>query len=525
MPKIQPDDQTAARFWEAQVDATPDAPFLVTGDETLSCAEFDASLNRMAHGFAHEGVGKGDRVALLLPNGLQILRAELALQKLGAVMVPMIAGLTHPEITYVLRHCEPSHLVTDADGWRTVGDGGGLDVEHELRAYVNGGADGAADAAVLESDDDEPPPAADIGAFDTMAIMYTSGSTGRPKGVMQPSVAFASAGRAIATRLGADTTDNFFSALPLFHSAATLMLLAPAIAAGGRFTLVPSFSRDRFWEQVRRAGGTIALLMPAQLSILMTAPARPDDRHHPLRVLFTHIRPDAFVERFGVDVCTTWAMTETCGMGTLTRPGYGAYAPKLIGHAMPDEAEVKVVDASGKALAAGELGDLCYRHPHVMTGYYKDPENTASTLRDGWVHSGDLCALDEQGQVYFHGRLKHVIKRGGENIAGEELEFTIMDHPAVEECVVCGVEDEIYTEEVHATVVVRAGQELSEADVAAWCAGRLSAWKVPRYISLQDEAMPKLANGKTNRRAVGEAVDLQRTWDRARARAEEEAVT
>ena len=515
----QQDNETVRSLWEAQVDARPDALFLTFDERSFTYGEFDASLNRVAQGLRAEGVGKGDKVALLLPNDLQLLRLELALQKLGAVMVPLIAGLTHAEITYVLRHCEPALLITDRPGWRTIADGGGVDVDHDLRPYVSGGgAPGARDAQVLESDCPERPDVPPAGPYDPMAIMYTSGSTGRPKGVMQPGVGFGSAGRAIARRLRADERDNFFSALPLFHTAATHMMLAPAIAAGARFTQVTRFSRDRFWTDVRASGGTISLLMPTQLSILMTAPPRPDDRDHTMRVIFTHIRPEAFVERFGVDVCTTWAMTETSGMGTLTPPGYDEYEPKLIGHPFPEGAELKVVGEQGDSLPAGEPGELCYRHPHVMTGYYDDPENTARALRDGWVHSGDLCALDEQGRAYFHGRIKHVIKRGGENIAGEELEFTIMEHPAVEECISCGVEDPVYTEEVYATVVVRQGQEVTEEEITSWCSERLSAWKLPRYIRLQHEDFPRLANGKTNRRAVAEAADVRLAWDRARTR-------
>jgi acyl-CoA synthetase (AMP-forming)/AMP-acid ligase II len=509
---------TVKSFWERRVDARRDAPFLIDGERTSTYGEFDLFVNRLAHGLRSEGISAGSRVALLVPNDARLLRLELALQKLGAVMVPMIAGATHGEITYVLRHCRPSHLFTDAHGWETITAGGGLGVEHPIRAYVYGGAPGATDAEALAADRQERPADPGIGPLDPMSIMYTSGSTGRPKGVVQPGVGFVSAGHAIADRLDADQTDNFFCALPLFHTAATHMMLAPAIAAGARFTLISRFSRDRFWDQVRGSGGTISLLMPAQLSILMTAPPRPTDRDHTMRTIFTHIRPDAFVKRFGVDVCTTWAMTETSGMGMLTAPGRSAYPAKLIGRPMPDDAEVKVIGTDGQPVASGGLGELCFRHPHVMTGYLNDHENTRRTLVDGWVHSGDLCAMDERGDVYFHGRLKHVIKRAGENIAGEEVEFTIMGHPGVEECVVCGVEDPIYTEEVHATVVVREGHEVSEDEVAQWCAERLSSWKIPRYIRLQSESFPKLANGKTNRRAIVENADPSLAWDRARRR-------
>jgi crotonobetaine/carnitine-CoA ligase len=507
------EDVTVRTFWEQRVDAAPDAPFLVYGDQRFSYGKFDASVNRLANGLLAHGVGQGDKIALLLPSDIRLLRLQLAIQKIGAVMVPMIPTLTHGEITYVLRHCEPSVLVTDGRGYGVIADGGGLDVDHSMRVYSFGGE--PLDAADLESEEAGRPPALTITATDPMAIMYTSGSTGKPKGVVQPSAGFVSAGRAIAERLGATAADNFFSCLPLFHAAATHMLMSPAIAVGARFTLEPTFSRSGFWDQVRRSGGTITLVMPAQLSILMTAPPRDDDREHSMRIVFSHIRPQDFCDRFGVEVCTTWAMTETCGLGTLTAPFEGDHAPKLIGRPMGD-AEIKIADETGKPVAAGELGELCFRHPNVMREYYNDPDNTARTLRDGWVHSGDLCAMDDQGRAYFHGRIKHIIKRAGENIAGEEVEFAIAAHPAVEECVTSGVPDPIYTEEVHATVRLGDGHQWTEQDIIEWCSTQLADWKIPRYITLASAELPKLANGKTDRRTINRNLDLSRAWDRSK---------
>jgi crotonobetaine/carnitine-CoA ligase len=157
------------------------------------------------------------------------------------------------------------------------------------------------------------------------------------------------------------------------------------------------------------------------------------------------------------------------------------------------------------------------RHPHVFRGYYRDRESTARTLRDGWLYTGDVGSLDAQGRVYFHGRIKNVIKRAGENIAGEELEVAIMEHPAVEECVVCSVPDPIRTEEVHATVAVRSGQAVTERDIAEWCASRLADWKIPRYIRLVDAQLPKLANGKTDRISLRSLIRIDDAWDRSSA--------
>jgi carnitine-CoA ligase len=507
-----PHGATIREFWERAVDAAPTAPFLIAGAERWSFAEFDASLNRVAHGLLRAGVAPGHRIAYQLPNGVALLRLELAAQKIGAVTVPLIPGSTAHEIGYVVAHAAPGLVVTDAaDAPAVAAALGGAGSPTRLLEVPE--TDG--DLGVLETGDESRPVLSEPPG-PVMSIRYTSGSTGRPKGVVQPGAGFVTAGRAIAERLAVTASDTVFCALPLFHTAATHMLLAPAIAAGCPFVLVPRFSRSTFWAEVRRTGATVSLLMPTQLSILMTAPPDDGDATNPMRVMFSHVRPAEFCRRFDVDVCTTWAMTETSGMGTLTAPGSDDHRPKLIGRPMPADAEIRIVDPEGDPVAVGELGELCFRHPDAMLAYHRDATNTAATLRDGWVHSGDLCAMDAEGNAYFHGRLKNVIKRGGENVAGEEVEFTIMDHPGVEECLVCGVEDAIYTEEVCAVVVAREGQVLTEQDVVRWCAERLSAWKVPRYVHVRDTPLPKLANGKTDRGAVTRDVTgfAGKLWDR-----------
>jgi acyl-CoA synthetase (AMP-forming)/AMP-acid ligase II len=207
-------------------------------------------------------------------------------------------------------------------------------------------------------------------------------------------------------------------------------------------------------------------------------------------------------------------MTETLGVGALTPAGFTRHRPQLIGRPVPEDAEFRITSADGHPLPPGERGELCLRHPHVMQGYYRDPENTRETLRNGWLHSGDLASMDGEGYVYFHGRLKNVIKRGGENISGEEVEFTLMEHPDVEECVVRSVEDPIRTEEVYAIVVIRGATDLTESQLVEWCRERLSNWKIPRYIRFVREPLPKLASGKIDRLAVNASADPKATWDR-----------
>jgi carnitine-CoA ligase len=497
---------TVREFWDWRVRTTPGADFLITEDARWSYADFDRWVNRLANGLRREGIGAGSRVALLLESGPDLLRIQLALQKLGAVWVPLIPTSTAAEAAHVVDHSRADALITTAGALACLKDAE-IPLPRTFAVDDHG-------PLPFDGDDDSGPPSPDLDPWQPMAIMYTSGSTGKPKGVVQPNVGFATVARAVSTRLGTGPADRWYCVMPLFHSGATHLIVGPAIAGGSSIVLRDRFSRTKFWDDVRTHGATASLLMPAMLAMLLSDEPRSNDRENPLRVAFSHIRRPEFVERFDVDVCPGWGMTETLGVGALTPAGFSGHRPQMIGLPNPPEAEFRVVDDRGEPLGTGERGELCLRHPQVFTEYYRDPENTAETLRGGWLCTGDLGSIDEDGIVYFHGRIKNVIKRAGENIAGEELETVAMDHPAVEECVVGSVPDPIWTEEVHATIVVLPGAEIDERDVAGWYSERLAAWKVPRYIRLVREPLPKLANGKIDRLAVNAAAEPRLAWDR-----------
>ncbi|MDF1705941.1 MAG: class I adenylate-forming enzyme family protein [Aeromicrobium sp.] len=511
-------DLTFREFWERQVDATPDREFLIYGDQRFTYTEVDQAANRVAAGLQAQGIGAGDRIALLLPSDRELLDIELAIHKVGAVMVPMIYGLTAPEVAYVVGHAEPTMCITDAASFEALAVAGEVPGAGRTTWLAFGAQEldptgtRVQPAEALYTDIATRPALSEIGPRDPMAIMYTSGSTGKPKGVLQPSRGLVSAGVLIADRLGMGVDDTVFCCLPLFHAAGTHMLFAPAVACGGRFALVPSFSRDLFWDQVRSSGSTMSLLMPAQLAILMTLEPSDRDRDHGLTRMFSHIQPHDFIERFGTVVCTAWAMTETSGIGIMSHPG-DILPPACIGMPMATT-RAKIIDAtSGEPLPNGEQGELVFRHPDVMLEYINDTVNTADTLSDRWVHTGDLCSMDEGGLVYFHGRIKNIIKRAGENIAGEEVEFCLIEHPDVVDCVTGSVPDPIYTEEVHAIVGIRPGAQVTSQDITEWAAARLSDWKVPRYITVLEGEFPRLTNGKINRLQVRAENDVSTAID------------
>jgi crotonobetaine/carnitine-CoA ligase len=264
----------------------------------------------------------------------------------------------------------------------------------------------------------------------------------------------------------------------------------------------------------REHGATLALLFTAQISMLMSLPEDPADRENDLRLSISHVVSPAFTERYGTEILTTFSQTESLGLGVMTPPGSREFGAGVVGPAMPPELEIRVVDPDDREVPRGERGEICLRHPHLMLGYHRDPDTTGVTMRGGWLHTGDIGTMDDRGWLTFHGRLKNVIKRMGENIAGEEIEFALMRHPDVEEAVVCGVPDPIRSEEVYAVVHCREGRTPEIPALIAWIGRELSAWKLPRYVRVEPTPFPRLPNGKLDRVQITRDVNAVGAWDR-----------
>ena len=206
-------------------------------------------------------------------------------------------------------------------------------------------------------------------------------------------------------------------------------------------------------------------------------------------------------------------MTETGALCVGSESGYlGEHGDNYVGVPMKD-VEVAVLDERLGRLGPGQNGEIALRHRHVMLGYLKDPDATRQTLVDGWVRSGDLGVLDDEGRLFFVGRLKNVIKRSGENISAEEVEAALNEHPDVAESVVVAVPDRLRTEEVGAVVVRRGGSNGDPARLREACAERLVRWKLPRYILVRDEPLPRLGNGKIDRTSAATLIDPESVWD------------
>jgi acyl-CoA synthetase (AMP-forming)/AMP-acid ligase II len=509
-------------LWSRRVAATPDRPFLLNEGRVWTFAACDEVVREIARGLGGLGVEAGARVLVGLSNRAETVPVQLALQQLGAAHVPLLGGLTLEELLYQVDHSEAEILIADDPVAATL-----LPRRNEwpraIRVVLT------ADAMARHAPDDAvsleelrggggalPPPPPGYDERSPLAILYTSGSTGRPKGVVLPSGSFFSCGEAFADRFGIGAEDNFLLPTPLAHAAGALTAQSIALHAGCRLTVVDRFSPGEFWRQVAESEATVCILFPAHLNLLLEVEASaPPAGATTLRLIITHAWNEPFRERFGVELATVWGMTETgalCVGGEPGEPGGEGFVGRpMIG------VDVKVVDDELRPAPAGVVGEICLRHRHVMLGYLKNPEATASTLVDGWVRSGDLGFLDDAGCLYFAGRLKNVIKRSGENISAEEVEAALEGHPDVVEALVVGVPDRLRTEEVGAVVVARPATHLDPAVLLGGLADRLARWKLPRYVAVGTSPLPRLGNGKIDRVGARRLLDPARAWDRERS--------
>ncbi|OOL32291.1 hypothetical protein GQ85_08215 [Rhodococcus rhodochrous] len=509
---------SVAGYWDRAVERFGDRPCLTVGadGETFSYTEIDELVNGAAAELLSCGFGRdSDVLFTALPNSLVSFLLNLVVAKLNAVLVPAPPSATRHEMDYLVEHSGTATIVIRRDDAARLG----FLAEEEGSEFVCLQRDGQSWTSrpvfdpLIPSTKRSSRPRVDAALQGVHGIYYTSGTTGRPKGVMFPDAGYVTAGPAMSSALGLDASDNLMLTMPLFHVGGAVMVVSAAVSVGARTTLVSRFSASEFWTVVRASGVTAALLMPSVMAILKQAPPRAEDGDNPLRMVWSHAFDEEFCNRFGTAMQVCWGQTETSTMGTVSRTGEPCDLKGFVGRAYPADASVAVCDDQGKVRASG-TGELVYRHGSVMLGYYKDRAQTALTLVDGWVRTGDFGEVDAQGRAFFSGRLRHVIKRNGENISGEEVEAALAGLDWVVEAAVFGVPDKIRGEEVLACVRAKPGFPIALDSVSEGLAAELSSWKLPRFTVYVDEPFPRLANGKIDRLSLRERLDTSAALDR-----------
>jgi len=478
----------------------PDRPFLCFEDADgvlspwLSWRELDRLVNRAAHFLVHRGLTHGEKFNIHLGNCPELLVFWLAAARTGTVMVPTNPASTAEEMAYILAHSEARLAVTEArygEACRAVRDRCPtlLDVI-DVRPLE----------PLLAGLPDTPPPIA-VTSRDEVSMQYTSGTTSRPKGVLLTHANYLYGGEAMAKAMRVGPDDRHLIVLPLFHAGAQLHAFIPMLLAGGSVAVMERFSASRFIEQASRHGATLAALFAAPIRMLLSQQPSPADGKTRLRAVSyaQNITVQQFEEwhaRFRASLMQIWGMTETMSL-PLLQPLDLPRKPLSMG--MPVLGyECKVVDDGGREVPTGTVGELIVRgEPGVslMKGYFKNPEATAAALRDGWLYTGDNAWMDEDGYFFFVDRKKDMIKRAGENVSASEVEETLKQHPAVFDAAVVGVPDPLRDSAIKAYVILHDGARSDADELIAWCAARLSKFKVPEHVEFR-ATFPRTSVGK-----------------------------
>jgi crotonobetaine/carnitine-CoA ligase len=486
-------------------------PFLRFRDGELTYRDIDVEANRVAQGLIGLGVGKGDHVAVMLPNCPELVTVIFALSRLGAVAVPVNTAHRGELLRHVLSSSDSTTLVIDAEyvDRLPLGRLPGL-----ARIVVRGGG-GPPDAVTFTSlrGRDATEPRAGVVFSDLQAIMYTSGTTGPSKGAMvSHSLALTCAYDSLnfLDRWGKTT----YCPLPLFHAAGLWDGVFSALLSGGSIAVVERFSASRFWDDVRYFGAQVAMSVFSMIPILMSAPPSPRDRDHPLEMFYMgkSALDEPLRERFGVRSVETYTSTEA---GIATGSPYGEWRTGSCGTVHSERFDAAVVDEHDRLLGPGEPGELVLRpkQPYVITsGYYGTPEATAQVFRNLWFHTGDRVWRDEEGYFFFLDRMKDSIRRRGENISAFDLECEVNLHPAVLECAAIGVPSELEDEDVKLAVVPRPGASLTPEELVEFCVEHLPKFMVPRYIEFLD-ALPRTPTDKVAKYKLRERGLTDKTWD------------
>jgi crotonobetaine/carnitine-CoA ligase len=452
----------------------------------LTFGEAAARVASLAADLRGEGVRRGDLVVLTARTTPDYLLCWLALTCLGAIAVATNPRSAPAELAGLVQQTSPRALITDAGLAGLIGDAGLarlpiLDAPGLARAAA-AAADGSTGAGTdLTS--------SNIGPSDVAAIIPTSGTTGRSKLVQQTHLAYVMAGEGFPFWMELTAADRLMTSLPLFHINAPAYSVMGSLASGAGLVLLPRFSAHDFLDAARRHGATEFNAIGAMLEILMRQPERPGDADTPLRLCYTGPAPERerqeqIEARFGLRIVVGYAMSES-PYGLIwprgTRP-YGTLGAVRQHPVLGTVNEARVIGPDGGDLPGGGTGELLIRNPVITPGYWGMPAETAEVItEDGWLHTGDLVTAGPDGLYTFVSRVKEVIRRRGENLSPLEVEEVLAAHPAVLECAVTGVPSELTEEEVKAFLVAADGAGLDFAELHAFAAARLAAFKVPRY--------------------------------------------
>jgi acyl-CoA synthetase (AMP-forming)/AMP-acid ligase II len=482
------------------------------GSLRLTFEQLNVRCNQLANAFVQAGVMKGERVGLLLMNSSEFMESYYALAKIGAVVVPLNWRLVADELEFILKDSGTSRLIYDNDFVDTVAElhsrGDKTDIKHWLQvtdgeiAYFAESYRSFRDAASVAE------PEVTAANDDMLYIMYTSGTTGLPKGVVHTHHTSIWGLLSISATAVYYDPERYLACLPMFHVGA-LTPLAVNVYRGVTSVVMRSFDPVGAWEIIEREKITSGLAVPAMLNFMLQVPKFERFDFSSLRWIMTGAAPvpPALTKIFhdmGIGIQQVYGLTETCGPTCLMDAENALARPESTGKAF-FHTEVRIADENGNDCPAGVAGEVLVRGEHIMTEYWNRPEATAETIIDGWLRTGDIAIMDEEGFVSIQDRIKDMIISGGENVYPAEIEGVLAEHPGIREAAVIGQESERWGESPLA-IVVATDANVSAVDVLEFCQGKLAGFKQPKAVEFIEE-IPRNPSGKILKRILREQFD------------------
>jgi O-succinylbenzoate-CoA ligase len=473
----------------------------------LTFSQLDDRVNRLANALADRGTRKGDRVAVLMTNRLEVVEAYLASAKLGAICVPVNFRLVPDEIAYILADSGASVLVVDAGLAETAA--AARDRAPQATPCLVAGGDATAAGPGAEAYDAALEAAAAtapdvlVSEFDPSFIMYTSGTTGRPKGaVLSHFNLFMNTLNMMTSMRISGSDEVWLSGLPLFHIGGLNGIL-PYLLLGGTTVMLPSgqFDAAEVVDALEREQVTGCYFVPTQWQQICAVPGVVDRKLALRRISWgASVAPpsvlQAMAETFpGVPNFNAFGQTEMSSVTCVLRGEDAVRKMGSVGTPV-NNVEVRIVNPDVQDVAEGDVGEIVYRGPTVMQGYWQNPDATREAFEGGWFHSGDLVRRDDEGYIYVVDRKKDMIISGGENIYCAEVEAVIDAHPGVAEVALIGMPDPKWVETPRAIIVpVDPANPPAEAEIIGWCKERLASYKKPTSVAFVS-ALPRNASGK-----------------------------
>lgn len=495
----------------------PDRAALVYADRGYSYRDVDAAVNRAAHALTVAGLRKGDRMVLMSANSDAFYIALYAAWRLGAVVVPVNPASPAAELQYLLNDSQAALLVFGAAAAEAVAKCAEVPSPWWVSAPIAlGPVEGYPELAVLASAHPDTAPEVDVAETDDAAIVYTSGTTGRPKGALFDHHRILWVGINAALVLGLQDGDRVLHVAPMYHSADLAMLVVGGTQIGATHVILPAFTPDAVLDVLEQHKITVFFGVPTMYQLLLRHPGLATRDLSAWRVgAFGAAPMPASAVQAALDALPNVELIQACGQ-TEGGPG-GIYAtadevrarPEASGRRALFNTEARVVDRDGKDVAPGGSGELIIRGETIMKEYWRNPEATAETIRNGWLHTGDIARIDADGYITLVDRMKDMIISGGRNIYSVEVENALAAHPAVAEIAIVARKHRDYGETVVAVVKPRPGETVTLDELREFGAEILSAYKLPRELIIRD--IPRNPSGKILKHVL--RAELEKTVD------------